>query len=163
MFFQLFSSITHAGTTINSMINDYQYTELGMWKFCHDNVTMLSSHKVVCNCNFSIFIVATLSRHWGLTIFWFFSGPWLVPEALLRCRVVVVAKLKNCRVPSSVWWRYDIKFSHIESYAIAPSVKSSNSAADSAPSVREKRCKVFNSGGLTYNDAHFKISVQDLV
>ena len=25
----------------------------------------------------------------------------LVPEVLLRCRVVVVAKLKNCRVPSS--------------------------------------------------------------
>ena len=40
-------------------------------------------------------------RHWGLTIFRFFSGPWLVPEAILRCRVVVVAKLNNCRMPSS--------------------------------------------------------------
>ena len=60
--------------------------ELGTPQFCRDNVTMLSSHKVVCNCNFTIFIVATPSRHWGLTIYRFFSVPWLVPEAILRCR-----------------------------------------------------------------------------
>ena len=41
----------------------------------------------------------TPSRNWGLTNFRIFSGPWLVLEALLRCRVV--AKLKSCRVPSS--------------------------------------------------------------
>ena len=63
--------------------------ELGTQQFCRDNVTIFSVHKVVCNCHFTIFVVAT--------IFNFF----LVPEAVLHCRVVVVAKLKNCRVPSS--------------------------------------------------------------
>ena len=42
--------------------------------------------------------LATPSKHRDLNIFRIF----LVPEALLRCRVVVVKKLKNCRVPSSV-------------------------------------------------------------
>ena len=62
-----------------------------------NNVTMLSGHKVVCNSHFTIFIVAIPSRHWhwGLTIFRFFSGTWLVPGAVLRCRGVVVAKLKK--------------------------------------------------------------------
>ena len=60
--------------------------ELGTQQFCRNNVTMLSGHTVVCNCNFTIFIVATPSRHWGLTIYRFFSVPWLVPEAILRCR-----------------------------------------------------------------------------
>ena len=36
---------------------------------------------------YSIFVVATPFRHWDLTIFEFF----LVPEAVLRCCVVVVA------------------------------------------------------------------------
>ena len=62
---------------------------------------MTSEHKVVCNYHFTIFVVATPSRHWALTIFRIFSGPWLVLDALLRCRFVVVPKLKNCRVPSS--------------------------------------------------------------
>ena len=48
-------------------------TELGTRQFCRDNVTTLSGHKVVCNCHFTVFIVATPS----------------------------IAKLKNCRVPSS--------------------------------------------------------------
>ena len=65
--------------------------ELGTRQFCHDNVTMFSGHKVVCNCQFTIFVVATPSRHWGLTIFRIFSGPWLVPEALLHCRVVTLS------------------------------------------------------------------------
>ena len=77
------------------------FSELGTRQFCRDNVTMLPCHTVVYNCHYTIFIVATPSRHWGLTIFRFFSGPWLVPEAILRCRVVIVAKLKNCRMPSS--------------------------------------------------------------
>ena len=68
---------------------------------------MLSGHKVFCNCHSTIFIVATTSRHWGLTIFRFLSGPWLVPEAILRGRVVVVAKLKNCRVSSSAFYVCD--------------------------------------------------------
>ena len=38
-------------------------TELGTRQFCRDNVTMLSGHKVVCTCYFTIFIVATPSRH----------------------------------------------------------------------------------------------------
>ena len=59
---------------------------VGTRQFCRDNVTMLSGNKVVCNFYFTIFIVATPSRHWGLTIFRFFSSPWLVPEAILRCR-----------------------------------------------------------------------------
>ena len=46
--------------------------------------------------NYYIFIVATPSRHRDLNIYAIFS----VPEALLHCRVVVVAKLYNCRVPS---------------------------------------------------------------
>ena len=72
---------------------------------------MFAGHKVVCYCNITIFVVATPSRHRDLNIFRIF----LVPEALLRWRVVVVAlllshccyrivvfaKLKNCCVPSS--------------------------------------------------------------
>ena len=58
-------------------------------------MTMLSGHKVVFKFHFTIFIVDTSSRHWGLTIFRFF----LVPEAILRCHVV--AKLKQFRLPSS--------------------------------------------------------------
>ena len=38
-------------------------TELGTRQFCRDNVTMLLGHKVVCNCHFTIFILATPSRH----------------------------------------------------------------------------------------------------
>ena len=34
-----------------------------------------------------------LSRHWGLTMFRLFSGPWLVPEAMLHCRVVALSLL----------------------------------------------------------------------
>ena len=85
--------------------------DLGTQQFCRDNVIMWSGHKVVCNCHFSLFIVATPSTHWGLTVFRFFSGPWLFSEAILccpvvplsHCCVVVVPKLKHCRVPSSGW------------------------------------------------------------
>ena len=72
-------------------------SELGKRQLCRDNVTMLSGHKVVCNCHFTIFIVATPSRHWGLTIFRFFAGPWPVPEAILRCR-----EAKNFS-PAQLW------------------------------------------------------------
>ena len=37
----------------NLMIN---LSELGMRQFCHDNVTMFSGHKVVCN----LFVIAIL-------------------------------------------------------------------------------------------------------
>ena len=47
----------------------------------------LSGHTVVCNCYFTIFIVATPSKHWGLTIFRFFSGPWgYINLSPCRCR-----------------------------------------------------------------------------
>ena len=55
---------------------------------------MFAGHKVVCYCNITIFVVATPSRHRDLNIFRIF----LVPEALLRWRVVVVALLlSHCR------------------------------------------------------------------
>ena len=37
--------------------------ELGTRQFCRDNGTMFSGHKVVCICHFTIFVVATPSRH----------------------------------------------------------------------------------------------------
>ena len=70
--------------------------ELGSRQFCRYNVSMLSGPKVVCNCHFTIFIVAIPSRHRGLTIFRFFAGPWLFPEAILRCRVVALSRCR-CR------------------------------------------------------------------
>ena len=57
---------------------------------------MLSGLKVVGFCIFTVFVVATPFRHRNLNIFRIFS--W--PEALLDCHVVVVAKLKKCRVRS---------------------------------------------------------------
>ena len=48
----------------------------------------------------SILVVATPFRHRGLDIFHIF--PVTKALYLLRCRVVAVAKLSNCRVPSSV-------------------------------------------------------------
>ena len=80
------------------------FAELGTRQFCRDNVIRFLGHKVVWNCHFTIFVVFTPSRHGGLTIFRLFSGPWLFPwdcVTLSRCRVVVLAKLKNCHVPSS--------------------------------------------------------------
>ena len=76
-------------------------SELGTRWFCRDNVTMLSGHKVVCNCHFTIFIVVTPSRHWGLTIFGFFfwslTGPWgyiMLP----RCRFHEAKKLSRAQL-----------------------------------------------------------------
>ena len=88
-------------TALYSTYTVFSIEELGTRQFCRDNVTIFSGPKVVCYCHFNLFVVATTSRHWGLTIFRLFSSPWLVPEAMLHCRVVVVAKLKSCRVPSS--------------------------------------------------------------
>ena len=48
--------------------------ELGTWQFCRDKVTMFSGHNVFCKCHFTIFVVDSPSRHWGLTIFLLFSG-----------------------------------------------------------------------------------------
>ena len=80
------------------------WAELGTRQFCCDNVTMLSGHKAVCNCHFTIFIVATPSKHWGLTIFRFFSGPWgYINLSPCRCR----ENKKKCRVPSSAGHKYE--------------------------------------------------------
>ena len=59
---------------------------------------MFSGHTVVGYGFIPIFVVATPFRRKDLNIFRFFFG---FLEALFRCRVVVVAKLKHCRVPSS--------------------------------------------------------------
>ena len=42
---------------------DWNPPELGTRQFFRDNVTMFSGHKVVSNCHFTIFVVATPSRH----------------------------------------------------------------------------------------------------
>ena len=90
--------------------------ELGTRQYCRDNETMFSGHTVICYCNITIFGVANPSRHRDLNIFRTFSGPRgsitlsrCRGVAVSRCRVValsryrfvVVAKLHNCRVPSS--------------------------------------------------------------
>ena len=61
--------------------------------------TMCSGHKVVGYCINAIFDVTSPFKHRDLTFVEFF----LVPEALLLCRVVVVARLNNCCVPSSAF------------------------------------------------------------
>ena len=68
---------------------------MGTRQFCRDNVTMFSDSKVGCYCNINTFVVATPSKHRDLKI-----KKNLVPDAILRCRVVVAAKLKSCWVPS---------------------------------------------------------------
>ena len=68
-----------------------------MRQHCRDNMTMVSGLKVVGFGLFTIFVVELHLDSETLIFFEFF----LVPEALLRCPVVVDAKLNNCRVPSS--------------------------------------------------------------
>ena len=78
-------------------------SELGTRQHCRDNVTMFSGLKVVGFTIATIFVVSTQStvcRHRDHNIFQIFP----VPEALLCCRVVIVAKLKHCRLPSSVFF-----------------------------------------------------------
>ena len=60
-----------------------------------DNVSMFSGQRIVYFCIMSMFVVATPLRR--LNIFRIFA----FTEALARCRVVVVSKLKNCHLPSS--------------------------------------------------------------
>ena len=66
-------------------------TELGTRHYCRDNVTIF---------NTKLFVFAIL-----LYLLWllhFFSDHW-GSITLSGCCVVVIAKLKNCRVPSSGW------------------------------------------------------------
>ena len=73
---------------------------------------MFSGHIVVCNCHFTIFFVATPSRHWGLTIFdffWSLRGPWGY-ITLSRCRCCEARKLAGnqlCQQPQGarrIYW-----------------------------------------------------------
>ena len=56
---------------------------------------MFSDHKVVGYCIITIFVVATPFRHRDLNIFFF-----LVPEDLLCCRIVIIAKLSIVAYPA---------------------------------------------------------------
>ena len=67
---------------------------------CRDKATMLLSQKTVGYGSVSLFFVSSLFRHPGLRVFVFF----LVSEAPLHFRFVVVAKLKNCRVPALLFY-----------------------------------------------------------
>ena len=82
---------------MNDMIMIWK-SELVTRKYCRDNVTMFSGHKVVCYCKITIFIVATQPRHRDLNIFRIFSCPRVsinvVALSLLR-------SYKNCRLPRS--------------------------------------------------------------
>ena len=92
--FLLASSVADLYHLIRIRIKDVKkFPELGTRQFCRNNVTMLSGHKVVSNWHFTIFIVATPSRQWGLTIFEFF----LVPDWSLRLYYVVALPLSLSR------------------------------------------------------------------
>ena len=54
--------LSHVNSSI-AMVDCVELPELGTRQFCRDKVTMLSGHKFVCNCRFTIYIVATPSRH----------------------------------------------------------------------------------------------------
>ena len=86
------------------------------------HATILSQTMWPCFQGTKLFVIAIL-----LYLLWLpnldsesFSGPWLVLEALLRCPVVVVAKLKNCRVPSSGRWHRGVRLHGVEyQYAVS--------------------------------------------
>ena len=61
---------------------------------CRDNVTIFSGQQLVDYCLRSI--ISTILTNEALKLV-----KCVVPDALLHCRVVFVAKLKNCRVLSS--------------------------------------------------------------
>ena len=65
--------------------------ELGTRTHSCDNATMFFGHKTVNFDIMSTFVVATPLRHQGLHIFRIF----LVFESSLRCRVLVIAKIKK--------------------------------------------------------------------
>ena len=83
-------------TRIPANTNIEFFTELATRQYCCDNVTMFSGHKVVVIA-ILLYLLELLHPVTKTKIFFKFV---LVPDALLRCRVVVVAKQKNCRMPS---------------------------------------------------------------
>ena len=48
---------------IDYLLFHSQISELGTRQICRDNVTMFSGHKVDGICHFTIFVVATPSKH----------------------------------------------------------------------------------------------------
>ena len=77
-------------------IAQHKWLELDTQQHCRDNVKMFSGHKIV---GYHIMSMSLWLLHLDsetLTIVLFFR----VTKALLHCRVVVVAKLNNCRAPS---------------------------------------------------------------
>ena len=62
-------------------------------KLTRDNGTIFLGQKHVDYCIMSIFFVANPLRHRGLVL--------ACPEDVLRCRIIVVERLKHCRMPSS--------------------------------------------------------------
>ena len=116
--FQVFETLSQGAEGVPAVVTSLQIKQLsekdqitaslitflsvpGTRPHCRDNVTIFSGHKVV-----GYGILAILYSLWllhldteTLTFFEF----CVVSEALLRCRVVVFTKLKNCRVPSSAF------------------------------------------------------------
>ena len=75
---------------------------------------MLLGHEGVSYCNITIFVVVILRSHTE-TFFEFF----LVPEALLRCRFVVVKKQNNCLVPSSVnYYQLNVAETNVKKFSL---------------------------------------------
>ena len=76
-------------------------SELGTRQNCRDNVAMFAGHSNVGYYIMSIFIVATPFRPRNLNMFRIFVR---INEALFLCSavVVVVVKLTDCRVPTSL-------------------------------------------------------------
>ena len=106
---------------------------------CLDNVTMFSGQKT----DYCVCVYSHLDTR-ALTFFVFF----LVPEALLRCHVVVVAQLKMCLVPSYVCWPTTQVFFSIVSVVVAknPSYSSDIKMSCISPAIMVKKsefCFVF--------------------
>ena len=99
--FMLYHGNLDCFLTVYSKLKMSFFAELGTRQHCRDNVTMFSDQKVVGSYIITIFIVATPSRHWDFIIFF---EVFLVYEALLRCCIVVVAKIKYCPRAQLCYW-----------------------------------------------------------
>ena len=100
---QLQSSYTrlHWSSPCAQNTQDYACTELGTRQYCRDNVTMFSSHKVVCYCNMTIHICCghSIFRHRDINIFRMFSCPQ-DSFTLFGCRVVVLYSCREAKTMS---------------------------------------------------------------
>ena len=103
---------------------------MGTRQQCRDNVTMFSGQTIVGYCIITIFDVTTPFRHRDLISFRIF----FVFEALLHCPIVVVAKLKNCRVP-----KFAKTQRFVEVVFTEPQVALQADQADQAPSSKPSK------------------------